>query len=148
VIVKAQWIGSTGKADIENNIDFTPGTISKAASITKFFMSTLLFRMMEDSVHTGIGYNAINTKISHWIPSRIIDKLPNGDLVTLGECMNHETGIPDVIEQDDFYLAVLNDPNKNGSRRSCLNLSTIKSHCLSLPIQPSTPTPIRSSSKW
>src|SRR4030095_8872558 len=106
------WIGSTGKADIENDIDFTPGTISKAASITKFFMSTLLFRMMEDSVHTGIGYNAINTKISHWIPSRIIDKLPNGDLVTLGECMNHETGIPDVIEQDDFYLAVLNDPNK------------------------------------
>ena len=109
---KGTWIGSTGKADIENNIDFTPGTISKAASITKFFMSTLLFRMMEDSIHTGIGYDAINTKISHWIPSRIIEKLPNGDLVTLGECMNHETGIPDVIEQDDFYLAVLNDPNK------------------------------------
>jgi len=109
---KGTWIGSTGKADIENHIDFTPGTISKAASITKFFMSTLLFRMMEDSIHTGIGYDAINIKISHWIPSRIIEKLPNGDLVTLGECMNHETGIPDVIEQDDFYLAVLNDPNK------------------------------------
>ena len=109
---KGTWIGSTGKADIENNIAFTPGTISKAASITKFFMSTLLFRMMEDSVNTGIGYNAIHTKISHWLPSRIIDRLPNGDLVTLGECMNHETGIPDVIEQDDFYLAVLNDPNK------------------------------------
>jgi len=109
---KGTWIGSTGKADIENNIDFTPGTISKAASITKFFMSTLLFRMMEDSVHTGMGYSAINTKISNWLPSRIIDKLPNGNLVTLGECMNHETGIPDVIEQNDFYLAVLNDPNK------------------------------------
>ena len=109
---KGTWIGSTGKADIENNIDFTPGTISKAASITKFFMSTLLFRMMEDSVHTGIGYAAINTKISHWLPARTIDKLPNGRLVTLGECMNHETGIPDVIEQNDFYLAVLNDPNK------------------------------------
>jgi D-alanyl-D-alanine carboxypeptidase len=100
------------QADIENNIDFTPGTISKAASITKFFMSTLLFKMIEDSVHTGLGYNAIYTKISHWLPSRIIDKLPNGALVTLGQCMNHETGIPDVIEQNDFYLAVLNDPNK------------------------------------
>jgi D-alanyl-D-alanine carboxypeptidase len=109
---KGTWIGSAGKADIENDIDFTPGTISKAASITKFFMSTLLFRMMEDSLHTGIGYAAINTKISHWLPSRIIDKLPNGSLVTLGECMNHETGIPDVIEQNDFYLAVLNNPNK------------------------------------
>src|SRR5678810_198107 len=88
---KGTWIGSTGKADIENNIDFTPGTISKAASITKFFMSTLLFKMIEDSVHTGLGYNAIYTKISHWLPSRIIDKLPNGNLVTLGQCMNHET---------------------------------------------------------
>ena len=109
---KGTWIGSTGKADIENNVDFTPGTISKAASITKFFMSTLLFRLMEDSVHTGIGYAAIHTKISQWLPVRIIDKLPNGNLVTLGQCMNHETGIPDVIEQNDFYLAVLNDPNK------------------------------------
>ena len=39
---KGTWIGATGKADIENNIDFTPGTVSKAASITKFFMGTLL----------------------------------------------------------------------------------------------------------
>src|SRR5580765_3985917 len=44
------WIGATGKADFANNIDFVPGTVSKAASITKFFMSTLLFRLMEDSV--------------------------------------------------------------------------------------------------
>lgn len=106
------WVGATGKADIENNIDFVPATISKAASITKFFMSTLVFKLIEDSVHTGLGYGIINTKISHWIPSNIIDKLPNGNLVTLGQCMNHETGIPDVIEQDDFYLAVLNNPNK------------------------------------
>ncbi len=109
---KGTWIGATGKADIENDIDFVPGTVSKAASITKFFMSTLLFKLMEDSVHSGIGYNAIHAKISAWIPANIIAKLPNGNLVTLGQCMNHETGIPDVIEQNDFYLAVLNNPNK------------------------------------
>src|SRR6266498_1751236 len=102
---KGTWIGATGKADIDNNIDFVPGTVSKAASITKFFMSTLLFKLMEDSVHTGIGYIAIHAKISNWLPARVIDKLPNGNLVTLGQCMNHETGIPDVIEQNDFYLA-------------------------------------------
>jgi D-alanyl-D-alanine carboxypeptidase len=106
------WIGATGKADIENDIDFVPGTVSKAASITKFFMSTLLFKLMEDSVNSGLGYNAIHTKIAAWLPSKVIDKLPNGKLVTLGQCMNHETGIPDVIEQNDFYLAVLNNPNK------------------------------------
>lgn len=26
--------------------------------------------------------------------------------------MNHETGLPDLIEEDKFYLAVLNNPNK------------------------------------
>lgn len=106
------WVGATGKADIENNIDFAPGTISKAASITKFFMSTLIFKLIEDSSHTGLGYTIINTRISHWLPSDVIEKLPNGKLVTLGQCMKHETGIPDVIDQNDFYLAVLNNPNK------------------------------------
>ena len=106
------WIGSAGKADIVNNIDFVPGTISKAASITKFFIGTLVFKLMEDSVITGMGYKDLNTQISRWLPSSTINKLPNGDLVTLGQCLKHETGIPDVIEQDKFYLAVLNNPNK------------------------------------
>jgi len=106
------WMGSAGKADIVNNIDFVPGTISKAASITKFFIGTLVFKLMEDSVITGMGYKDLNTQISRWLPSSTINKLPNGDLVTLGQCLKHETGIPDVIEQDKFYLAVLNNPNK------------------------------------
>ena len=106
------WIGATGKADLSNHIDFVPGTISKIASITKLFIGTLVFKLMEDSVNTGMSYKDLNTKINHWLPSRITNKLPNGNEVTLGQCMKHETGIPDVIEEDKFYLAVLNDPNK------------------------------------
>src|SRR4051794_28063301 len=32
------WVGSTGKADVENNIPFQVGQVSKVASITKLFM--------------------------------------------------------------------------------------------------------------
>ena len=106
------WIGATGKADIGNNIDFVPGTVSKAASITKLFMGALVFKMMEDSVNTGMGYNALYKKVKEWLPSRITDKLPNGNQITLGQCLKHETGLPDVIEENNFYLAVLNNPNK------------------------------------
>src|SRR6218665_1121391 len=106
------WIGASGKADIKNNIDFVPGTVSKAASITKMFMGVLLFKMMEDSARSGIGYSALNTAITHWLPTSVTSKIANGNTITLGQCMNHETGIPDVIEQDAFYLAVLNNPNK------------------------------------
>ena len=117
---KGTWIGAAGKADIENNIDFVPGTISKAASITKLFMGTLVFKLMEDSANTGIGYKDLNKKISAWLPSRITSKLPNGNMITLGQCMKHETGIPDVIDQNPFYLAVLNNPNKKWTQEELL----------------------------
>jgi len=109
---KGTWIGATGKADISNNIAFVPGTVSKAASITKLFIGTLVFKLMEDSVSTGMGYRALNKKISDWLPSGITGKIANGNIVTLGQCMKHETGIPDVKEEDPFYLEVLNNPNK------------------------------------
>ena len=106
------WVGAIGKADIERNVPFTVGQVSKVASITKLFMGTLVFKLIEDSANTGLGYNSLHTKINNWLPSSITDKLPNGNKITLGDCMKHETGVPDVIEQDAFYLAVLNDPNK------------------------------------
>jgi D-alanyl-D-alanine carboxypeptidase len=106
------WTGAAGKADLSNDIDFVPGTVSKAASITKLFIGTLVFRLMEDSVHTGLGYTALHRKINEWLPARITNKLANGNVITLGQCMKHETGIPDLISEDRFYLAVLNNPNK------------------------------------
>lgn len=106
------WIGATGKADIKNNIAFVPGTVSKVASITKLFIGTLVLKMMEDSANSGLSFTALNKKISSWLPSSLINKLPNGNLITLGQCLKHETGIPDLIEEDRFYLAVLNNPNK------------------------------------
>jgi D-alanyl-D-alanine carboxypeptidase len=109
---KGVWIGAAGKADLSNNIDFVPGTVSKAASITKLFIGTLVFKMMEDSVNSGIGYKALNKKLTDWLPARVTDRLANGKSITLGQCLKHETGIPDVIEEDRFYLAVLNNPNK------------------------------------
>jgi D-alanyl-D-alanine carboxypeptidase len=106
------WVGATGKADVENDIPFQPGTVSKSASITKMFIGALVFKLMEDSAKSGLSYNALYQPISKWLPGRITDKLANGKVITLGQCMKHETGLPDIIEQDPFYLAVLNTPNK------------------------------------
>jgi D-alanyl-D-alanine carboxypeptidase len=106
------WIGSVGKADIENNVPFEVGQVSQVASITKLFIGALVFKLMEDSLNTGIGYRALHQPINTWLPRSITDKLANGNKITLGDCMNHETGVPDLIEQNKFYLAVLNNPNK------------------------------------
>jgi len=114
------WIGAAGKADIANNVDFAPTQVSKIASVTKFMMGVLVFKMMEDSIHSGLGYSDLDKKISTWLPRHITDKIANGDKVTLGQLMNHESGIPDLIEQDKFYLAVLNNPNKKWTQEELL----------------------------
>ena len=110
--INGTWLGAVGKADIEKNIPFEIGQVSKIASITKLFIGALVFKLMEDSANSGLGYKALDTKITNWLPNSITGKLANGNEITLGQCMKHETGVPDVIEQDAFYLAVLNDPNK------------------------------------
>ncbi|HEX5653752.1 MAG TPA: serine hydrolase [Chitinophagaceae bacterium] len=106
------WIGSVGKADLGKNIDFAPVQVSKVASITKLMMGALVFDMIEDSVNTGIGYASLHQKISTWLPGNVTRKIPNGNTATFGQLLNHESGIPDLAEEDDFYLAVLNSPNK------------------------------------
>jgi len=106
------WVGATGQADVEHNIPFGVGQVSKVASITKLFMGALVFKLIEDSVNTHLGYASLFQPITTWLPHRITDKLPNGNDITLGDCMKHETGIPDLISEDKFYLGVLNKPNK------------------------------------
>ncbi len=106
------WAGAVGKADIEKEIPFQTGTVSKAASITKLFMGALVFKLMEDSTKSGLNYGSLQQPVTKWLSHTITDKLANGNVITLGQCMKHETGLPDLIKQNPFYLAVLNKPNK------------------------------------
>ena len=110
---KGTWFGASGKADIERDIPFNAGQVASVASITKFVIGTLVFKLIEDSVNTGLGYNSLHKPITNWLPKEITEKIANGNTITLGDCMKHETGVPDIIEQSSFYLAVLNQPNKN-----------------------------------
>jgi D-alanyl-D-alanine carboxypeptidase len=114
------WVGAVGYADIQQKVPFRPGQVAKVASITKLFMGSLMFKLMEDSVNTGLGYKSLYEPVSNWLPEKVTKSLPNGKLITLGQCMNHTTGVPDIIEQDAFYLAVLNNPVKNWEQEELL----------------------------
>ncbi len=114
------WVGADGYADISKKIPFSTGQVAKVASITKLFMGTLMFKLIEDSVNTGLGYNSLYEPVSKWLPEKVIKNLPNGNIITLGQCMNHETGVPDLIEQNEFYLAVLNNPVKKWEQEELL----------------------------
>ncbi|MFH2094847.1 MAG: serine hydrolase domain-containing protein [Bacteroidota bacterium] len=101
------WIGSSGKADIENNIDMMPCTVSKVASITKLFIGTLTMILEEE------GVLDLDDKISKYLDDKIIKKIKNADETTIRQLMNHTSGIYDHVSDQGFYLKLLNNPNKN-----------------------------------
>lgn len=101
------WIGYAGKSDIDRNVPFLPCHPSKAASITKFMVGTLTFMLQEQ------GKLNIDDPISKYVDASIISKVANADKVTIRNCLQHTTGFYDIITDSEFYLAVLNNPNKN-----------------------------------
>ncbi len=109
------WVGAGGYADIKNGVKFTPCHISKAASITKLLVGTLLFKLQEE------GKININDQISKYIAQSILDKIDGSDGRTIKQLMSHTTGIFDVITSSGFYLAVLNNPNKRWTQMELLN---------------------------
>lgn len=108
------WFGASGKADIEHNIPYSPCTVNKVGSVTKMMLGVLIMKLVEE------GKVNINDKISKWLDDYYLHNIENGDEVTLRDCMNHTTGIYDVINSSDFYLAVLHNPNKNWTGKELL----------------------------
>ncbi len=111
------WIGSIGKADIENNVNFKPCTVSKVASITKMMFATAVMQLVEQ------GKINLDDKINLFIDKEIIKNVKNSDNVTIRDLMRHTTGIFDIITTSDFYLAVLNNPNKKWTGKELIKFA-------------------------
>ncbi len=109
------WVGSGGYVDIENGIKYKPCHISKAASITKLLVGTLTLKLQEQ------GKLNIEDPISKYIDAKILNKIDKAEGKTLHQLMNHTTGIYDVITSSSFYLAVLNNPNKQWTQEELLS---------------------------
>jgi D-alanyl-D-alanine carboxypeptidase len=100
------WMGASGKADLENDVNMETCTISKVASVTKFFMGTLSMMLVEEGVFS------LDDKISKYLPKEIIDHVENADKATIRNLLNHTSGIYDIVDDNIFYLAVLNNPSR------------------------------------
>jgi len=101
------WVSSSGKADIENGTAMKPCTVSKGASTTKTFIATLTLLLAEE------GKLDLDDKIEKWLPEKVISEVKNARESTIRMLLNHTSGIADVIDDQGFYLAVLNNPPYN-----------------------------------
>jgi len=111
-----KWIGSAGKASIEDNIDMEPCQVSKVASITKLLNYCLTYKLLENSQYDF----SLDDMVSKWLPEDVVNRVENLDKVTIKMLMNHTSGIYEVITDAGFYLEVLNNPNKKWSFESLL----------------------------
>lgn len=100
------WVGASGLADISQKIPMEPCMVSKAASITKTFIGTLTLKLAEE------GYFSLDDPLGKWLKGSYMDRVKNARESTIRMCLNHTTGIADVIEDNGFYLNVLNHPDK------------------------------------
>lgn len=102
------YIGSAGMADIRKEIKLQPCHISKIASITKYMLGVAAMRLQEK------GLLSLDDPISKYISHDKLDKISNGnEPLTVRNLMNHTSGFYDVIDDQGFYLQVLNDPTKH-----------------------------------
>lgn len=101
------WVSSSGKADIKEGIPMKPCVVSKGASTTKTFIGTLVLLLAEE------GKLNLDDKVSKWISPAVIKEVKNANVSTIRMLLNHTSGIADIIDDDGFYLAVLNDPPHN-----------------------------------
>ena len=85
-----------GFADYDSNIKSNPATKFKVGSITKTFTAALVFQLIEEKKLT------LETKLAKFYP-----EIKNADKITIGQMLNHKSGIFNFTSDNDFEIAVL-----------------------------------------
>jgi D-alanyl-D-alanine carboxypeptidase len=97
------WLGASGKADIDINIDMKPCHLLRMGSTVKMFTATLILKLQEE------GKLKLDDKISSYLSGDNIDKIENADKATIRQLLQHSSGINNYIQSLKFQTASLND---------------------------------------
>jgi D-alanyl-D-alanine carboxypeptidase len=109
------WSGAAGMADIGEEVPFAPCTVNKLASVTKVFMGALTMRLVEE------GFFGLDDPIGDYLSEETLGKVPVDGSVLVRQLLNHTTGIPEIAAQPQFYLDVLNQPDRDWTYQQLLD---------------------------
>jgi D-alanyl-D-alanine carboxypeptidase len=102
------WLGSSGYADIENNVKMTPCHFHHTASIYKTYIAVIIMQLVQE------GKINLDDLALNYVSADILNELPNGTKITIKNLLQHRTGMPDIFEED-FILGFFNHPGKTYS---------------------------------
>jgi CubicO group peptidase (beta-lactamase class C family) len=83
--------GSYGFADIQAKTKATPDTKYKIGQATEMFTAAIIFQLIEEKKLK------LTTKLSEYFP-----KMPNAEAITIGQMLDHTSGIADYTKSADF----------------------------------------------
>lgn len=88
---KPLYSKSIGYSSVEDNKRADSNTRYRVGSITKVFTATLIFQLIEE------GKISLNTPLKDFFP-----EIPNAAKVTIGNLLNHSSGLYSVTDSKDF----------------------------------------------
>lgn len=110
------WTGTAGKADMAKDVPMGACHLGKIASITKMCVATLTLMLVEE------GTLHLDDALTRWLPGDVTGKLPNAGQITLFHLLAHQSGLPDFVNDNAFYVSILNDPARVWTPRQLLEL--------------------------
>jgi D-alanyl-D-alanine carboxypeptidase len=81
------WSGASGTVDLAQKIALEHNHILRVGSVTKMFTAVIIFKLIEE------GKLSLDDTLSSYFP-----KVPNAESISLGQLLNHTSGLADVLE--------------------------------------------------
>ncbi|WP_148256667.1 serine hydrolase [Kribbella flavida] len=85
------WYGSSGVAELGTGRQVDPAGHFRIGSVTKTFTATVVLQLV------GEGVLSVDDPIDRWLPGLV----PDGDEITLGQLLNHTSGIQHPVRPRD-----------------------------------------------
>ena len=98
------WAYAAGYANLEDQVPMNICHVHHLASVAKTWYAALALLLQEQ------GEIALDDRLSRYLSPEILDGVPNAEVVTLRQLMNHTSGIPDFNSDPGYITGEFNDP--------------------------------------
>jgi D-alanyl-D-alanine carboxypeptidase len=107
--VDGLWLGTAGKASLEDQVAMEPCHLHHSASIAKTFIATLILQLAEKE-QLGLDEQARD-----YLPEEVFSNIENAEQATIRQLLNHTSGIYNFDDNLKAYVDTFNDPLVNPS---------------------------------
>lgn len=113
--VNKLWVGSSGKADLKNNVEIKNCNITRVGSTVKMFTAVTILQLAEE------GKLNLDDKAEKYLSEKSMKDIENVHETTIRQLLQHSSGIYNYISSSLFQTASLNDLTKEWEPQELLN---------------------------